>query len=133
MQQAQNKLRESPKIDHLAMFAFLWAIAILWHYLRRPVDYSEFYVLFIPAVLVLTRPKNAIFILAMAAAYVYIFVYELPFSAKPNHPTLQTFINLSIIAAAVWVIVKNYIANKTFALDREQWFDIFSSTCDYSD
>ena len=124
-QQTQNKLRESFKIDHLGMFAFLWAIAILWHYLRRPVDYSEFYVLFIPAVLVLTRPKNAYFILAMAAAYVYIFVYELPFSAKPNHPTLQTFINLSILGAAAWVVFKNYLDTKTWALDREQWFDLF--------
>ena len=126
MQQSiQNKPQTSSKIEHLGMFAFLWAIAILWHYLRRPVDYSEFYVLFIPAVLVLTRPKNAYFILAMAAAYIYIFVYELPASAKPNHPTLQMFINLSIVGAALWVIFKNYLATKTLSLPREQWFDTF--------
>lgn len=124
-QPVQNKPQTSSKIEHLGMFAFLWSIAILWHYLRRPVDYSEFYVLFIPAVLVLTRPKNAYFILAMAAAYVYIFVYELPDSAVPNHPTLQMFINLSIILAAIWVLFKNYLDTKTISLDSERWFDTF--------
>ena len=59
------KPETSSKIIHFAMFAFLWAIAILWHYLRRPVDYSEFFVLVIPAVLVLARPKIGIFFLAM--------------------------------------------------------------------
>ena len=125
MQQTiENKPPISSKIEHLGMFAFLWAVAILWHYLRHLVDYSEFYVLFIPAVLVLTRPKNAYFILAMTAAYVYVFVYELPGSAKSNHLTLQMLMNLSIVGAAIWVIFKNYLATKTLSLDREQWFDL---------
>ena len=123
-QQRQNKSQYSPKLDHLGMFAFLWAIALLWHYLRRPADYSEFYLLFIPAVLVLARPKNALFIVLMALGYIYIFIYELPFSAIPNHPTLQMLMNFSIVASAGWLILKNYVANRTFSLDREEFFDL---------
>lgn len=120
-----NKTTQSTKIDHFGMFAFLWAIALLWHYLRRPVDYSEFYVLFIPAVLVLTRPKSAIFMLAMAIGYIHIFLHEMPFSTRPNHPTLILLMNLTIISSALWVMLNTFIKSRTLELDREQWFDIF--------
>lgn len=115
----------SDKIVHFALFAFLWAVAILWHYLRRPVDYSEFFVLFIPAVLVMARPKTAIFLLAMCFGYFHIFLYEMPFSTKPNHPTLIFLINWSIILSAVWILIRNTIQAKRLKFDQEQWFDLF--------
>jgi len=103
----------------------LWAIAILWHYLRRPVDFSEFYVLFIPAVLVLVRPKTAIFLVALSVGYVYIFIYELPISTRPNHPTLTFLISLTILTSAIWVIARDFINNRQLKLDIAQWFDVF--------
>lgn len=113
------------KVKHFAIFAFLWAIAILWHYLRRPVDFSQFYVLFIPAVLVLARPKVGIFFLALSVGYIYVFNYELPFSTRPNHPTLTFLISLTILTSAIWVIAKDFISSRQLKLDIVQWFDIF--------
>lgn len=125
VEKLQTQSDESSKISHLGMFTFLWVIALLWHYYRRPVDYSEFWVLLIPSVLVLTRPKNALFIITMALGFVYIFFYELPASSKPNHPTLQMLINLSIAGAGLWVLIRNYIETKTWHFDKELWFDTF--------
>lgn len=119
------KAETSSKIVHFAMFAFLWAIAILWHYLRRPVDYSEFFVLSIPAVLVLARPKVGIFFLLMCIGYFHIFLYEMPFSTRPNHPTLILLINLSIVFSALWVMIRQFISTRKLGLNQELWFDAF--------
>ena len=121
---SSQKVETSSKIIHFAMFAFLWSIAILWHYLRRPVDYSEFFVLFIPAVLVLTRPKSAIFLLAMCLGYFHIFAYEMPFSTRPNHPTLIFLMNMSIVASALWILLKNSLQARKLDFDQEAWFDL---------
>ncbi len=119
------KPETSSKIVHFAMFAFLWAVAILWHYLRRPVDYSEFFVLFIPAVLVMARPKTGIFLLAMCIGYYHIFIHEMPFSTKPNHPTLIFLMNSTIIGSAVWILIRNSYKARRLDFDQEQWFDLF--------
>lgn len=127
IQQKDSNIRieTSSKTTHLAMFAFIWAVAILWHYLRRPVDYSEFFVLFIPAMFVLARPKVGIFLLLLCLGHIYIFAYEMPFSTRPNHPTLILLINLSIIGSALWLVLTNFVKFRTFKFDQALWFDIF--------
>lgn len=122
---SNSEKETSSKIIHLGLFAFFWSIAILWHYLRRPVDYSEFFVLFIPAVLVLARPKVGLFLFLMCVGYIHVFNYELPFSTRPNHPTLVLLINLGIIVSALWILLLNAIRTRQFRFDQVKWFDLF--------
>ena len=122
---SETKAEISSKIIHFAMFAFMWAVAILWHYLRRPVDYSEFFVLFIPAVMVMARPKVGLFFLLMCIGYIHIFNYEMPFSTRPNHPTLILLINLSIISSALWILITQSYRARQLKFDQIAWFDLF--------
>lgn len=123
--ETQKKITLNPKLVHFSMFAFMWAVALLWHYLRRPADYAELYLLLIPAVFVLARPRVGIFLIAMCFGFFFTFSHSMPFSTRVNHPPAEFLINVLIIVSAAWVLVRNYMITRRWELDHEAWFDIF--------
>lgn len=118
------QIETSSKVIHFGMFAFMWTVGILWHYLRHQADYSEFFLLLIPAVLVLARPKVGIFLLALCFGYFHVFIYTIPASTRLNHPPAYFLVNVMIVATAIVIVFKNYIRTRTINLDQEEWFDI---------
>lgn len=89
-----------------AIFCALWAIATLFHMAQSRIYTSqlEYVLLTLAALAVLSKPSSIIRLLMLIALQLYEVFFRLP--AISNHWLFTTFVNLTILQALLWVVIK---------------------------
>lgn len=105
-----------------SLFAWLWAMGIIWHYLRpghwHLVGWADLFVV-IAAILVLIRPQSLHYLLATAAAGMMAFLLALP--SPSNHWTMQFLFNAAMCLSFASLAFRR----KSLNFDTRDWFDSF--------
>ena len=105
-----------------SLFAWLWAMSMIWHYLRPDHGYHVTWadlLVVLAAILVLLRPHNYFFLLATALANVAAFLLALPTAS--NHWTLQFFVNVTLVASFILAARDQ----QSLVFDSAAWLRIF--------
>jgi len=105
-----------------SLFAWLWAMGIIWHYMRPKhghlVGWADLLVV-VAAILVLVRPQNLYFLLATAVTGMLAFLLTLPSSS--NHWTMQFLFHAAMCISFAALAFRR----KSLELDSRDWFDSF--------
>lgn len=99
---------EQPATDatRYAIFCALWAVATLFHMAQSRIYTSQLHyvLLTLAAFVVLSKPSSVIRLLALITLQLYEVFFRLP--TISNHWIFTTFVNLTILQALLWVVVK---------------------------
>ena len=122
----QNKgANNTNDVTIFSLFAFLWAMSMVWHYLRPennyPVGVSDLFVV-VMGILVMIRPHNVNFVAAMCFANVLIFLNAQP--SASNHWMMQFLVNAVLSTSYIYLAIKR----RTFRIDSSEWLEIFRPT-----
>ena len=112
------------KLTLYSLFAWLWAMSVIWHYLRPGHGYHVAWVDLAPvlcAILVLIRPRNWRFLLLTAATLCFVYLIGLPSSGASNHWTTHFFVSLSLCASFALLALKR----RPFTIDAREWLRLF--------
>ena len=107
-----------------SLFAWLWAMGLIWHYLwpDNPyhVGWPDLFVV-LGAILVLIRPQNCYLLFATAIAFILAYWLGLARSGASNHWTLQLFASLTLCLSFMIAAVKR----RTPEIDAREWLGLF--------
>ena len=113
------------KITIYSLFAFLWAMSMVWHYLRagniHPVGIRDLFIV-VPAILVMIRPHNTRFLATMALAHFVVFLSVQPSSS--NHWMMQFFVNTTLFSSYGYLVLRR----RTFDIEADDWLELFRPT-----
>ncbi|WP_426061740.1 hypothetical protein [Hymenobacter sp. B1770] len=105
---------DNSQIDHdtddsirYSIFCVVWAIATLFHMAQSRIFTNElhFALLTVAAVAVMLKPSSVVRLVLLIALQLYEVLLRLP--EISNHWIFTTFVNLTILQALLYVIVKN--------------------------
>lgn len=120
----KSEAQRDTSLTMYSLFAWLWAMGVIWHYLRPDnpyhVGWPDLFVV-VGAILVLIRPQNPYFLLATAIAFVLAYLLGLVPSTASNHWTLQFFVSLTLCASFAIIAVKR----KRPEIDSREWLVLF--------
>lgn len=118
----ESDVRTNASFTLYSLFAWLWSMGIIWHYMRPkhgyPVGWADLLVV-IAAILVLIRPQNAYFLLATAVTGMLAFLSTLPSSS--NHWTLQFLFHAAMCLSFATLAFRR----KSLFVNSREWFDSF--------
>lgn len=122
MLKTRTEAQTDTSLTMYSLFAWLWAMGIIWHYLRPnhtyPVGWADLIVA-IAAILVLIRPKNVYYLLCAAASSIAVFLIAAP--SPSNHWTMQFFVNATLCASFLMLAVQR----RTWHIDGQEWLRAF--------
>ncbi len=99
MRRPRSENQANGELTLFSLFAWLWAMSVIWHYLRPGHDYAVGWMdlaVVLCAILVLIRPRNCHFFLATAVAQVLVFLLGLPSSSASNHWSAHFLVSLAL-------------------------------------
>ncbi|MBW3128164.1 hypothetical protein [Hymenobacter profundi] len=115
---------EQPATDatRYAIFCALWAVATLFHMAQSRIYTSQLHyvLLTLAAFVVLSKPSSVVRLLALIALQLYEVFFRLP--AISNHWLFTTFVNLTILQALLWVVIKK----RSLQVDRAAFLRAFA-------
>ena len=104
------------------MFAWLWAMSLIWHYLDPDYGMTAGWTdlpVVLAAILVLVRPQNCYFLLTVAAAVMFDFLVTSPVSK--NHWTTHFFIAATLCASFGMLALRR----RSVDIASRDWLDAF--------
>lgn len=106
-----------------AIFASLWAVAILFHQVAYPARHVGFfrYALTLAALWVLLRPSSVPRFVALAAAQIVLVLYYLP-NFITNHSLFSFFVNLTVLSTFGYLVVRG----KSLVVERGELLRTFA-------
>ncbi len=121
---SKPEAQTSTSLTLYSLFAWVWALGLIWHYLRpnNPyhVGWPDLFVV-VCAILVLIRPRNCYFLLATAIAFILAYLLGLVPSTESNHWTLHFLVSLTLVASFVLIALKRW----SLEIDSREWLDLF--------
>lgn len=121
-------------IDPLSAFAFVWATAILFHWLQQPFQFLDMtvqsYFAIVNAAIalaILFRPRSVILLLLLAATQVIHWFADKPIPS--NHYIMMMFLDVAVfLAAYVYYYNRDKMGQRQA---RDLFYDTFASTGRY--
>lgn len=105
-----------------SLFAWLWAMSLIWHYMRPyhlyPVGWADLPVI-IGSILVLVRPHNCYFLLATAVSMVVVYLTTLPLPS--NHWMMAFLVNTALCSSFFWLAGRR----KSLSVNADDWLTEF--------
>lgn len=118
MEARERDRGRSTKVDHLALFAVLWALAAVWHLLGNTTGAPAWAqaALALGVALVLLRPGAPVPLAVLAAAGLVVAWEEAP--VLGNHWLLAAFVNLVILMATLVALLRRRVHERLDLAER---------------
>lgn len=114
-------LKFQKRIQHNIFFC-LWAITVIFHFARHR-DFADTlynFLLTVAAIFLLKKPSSILILLIFLLLQLYESFTKMP--GISNHWIFVTFVNLTILQALFYQVIKN----KRFRIDKQELFETFA-------
>ncbi|GEM_PF-6817329 len=105
-----------------SVFAFLWAMSMVWHYTRNPNLYNldePHLLVILSGFVVMLRPHRVWGLLVLSFSHILIILITPPFNS--NHYTYQLFVNVALFSSYIYLIIKE----RRLVITSKEWFTVF--------